>query len=50
MKSTIHIELKNYDKAIKVLSEGNEEQKQKSIELIRKQNRFRIALEVYRND
>lgn len=25
MKSTIHIELKNYDKAIKVLSEGNEE-------------------------
>ncbi|CAK57494.1 unnamed protein product (macronuclear) [Paramecium tetraurelia] len=50
MKSTIHIELKNYDKAIRVLSEGNEEQKQKSIELIRKQSRFRIALEVYRQD
>jgi elongator complex protein 1 len=43
-KATIQVDLKNYEKAVKELAKGTEEQKCQALKLIEKHEKFRVGL------
>jgi elongator complex protein 1 len=49
MKSKIHIDLKQFDKAVKKLSQGGEPYFEEALTIIKKQRLFKQALEFYKD-